>query len=224
MTSPGPFAYVGKPTPSREAPRFVRGRGSFVDDIKLPGMLHAVIGRSPHAHARIVSADGSQAARHPGVEAVVTSPEHVELTSPFRPGRYASGLGTHVPEYAMAAGKVRYVGEPVCALAASDRATAEDALSEIEVLYETLEAVTSPAQAVAPGAPLLFDEVGSNEVWRNAISYGPVLQALDASVPLPLGVPLGRRARAAHHHHARDGHRWPHAAGPRHRSVERPRL
>ena len=174
MTSPGPFAYVGKPTPSREAPRFVRGRGTFVDDIKLPGMLHAVIGRSPHAHARIVSADGSRAARHPGVEAVVTSPEHVELTKPFRAGRYASGLGTHVPEYAMAAGKVRYVGEPVCALAASDRATAEDALSAIEVLYETFDAVTSPAQAVAPGAPLLFDEVGSNEVWRNAISYGDV--------------------------------------------------
>ena len=105
--SPDAFAVVGKHTPSREVPRLVRGRGQYVDDLGFPGMLHAVIGRSPHPHARIEAADASEALGLAGVEAVVTSFDVERLTSPFRPGRYASGLKATVPEFATAVGKVR---------------------------------------------------------------------------------------------------------------------
>ena len=172
--SPDAFAVVGKHTPSREVPRFVRGRGRYVDDLGFPGMLHAVIGRSPHPHARIEAADASEALGLAGVEAVVTSFDVERLTSPFRPGRYASGLKATVPEFATAVGKVRYMGEPVFAVAAADRATAEDAAELVDVTYEPLGGIGSTAQALDPSAPLLFDEVGSNAVWENKVQYGDV--------------------------------------------------
>ena len=172
--SPDAFAVVGKHTPSREVPRFVRGRGRYVDDLGFPGMLHAVIGRSPHPHARIESADASEALGLAGVEAVVTSFDVERLTSPFRPGRYASGLKATVPEFATAVGKVRYMGEPVFAVAAADQPTAEDAAELVDVTYEPLGGIGSTAQALDPSAPLLFDEVGSNAVWENKVQYGDV--------------------------------------------------
>ena len=168
------FRYVGKRTASKEAPRFVRGRGEYADDFTLPGMLHAIIGRSPHAHARIAGADVSQAVAHPGVEAVVTSVDVEAMIGSFRPGRYSSGLKANVPEYAFANKKVRCVGEPVSAIAAIDRATAEDAAALVDITYEPLTAVTSIEQGLRDDATLLFDEVGSNNVWQNAIAYGDV--------------------------------------------------
>ena len=172
--SPDAFAVVGKHTPSREVPRLVRGRGQYVDDLSFPGMLHAVIGRSPHPHARIESADASEALGLAGVEAVVTSFDVERLTSAFRPGRYASGLKATVPEFATAVGKVRYMGEPVFAVVAADRPTAEDAAELVDVTYEPLGGIGSTAQALNPSAPLLFDEVGSNAVWESKVQYGDV--------------------------------------------------
>jgi 2-furoyl-CoA dehydrogenase large subunit len=140
-------------------------------------MLHAVIGRSPHGHARIVSANVHAAEESPGVEAVLTSLTIADASSPFRPGRYSSGLKAQVPEYAMAIGRSRYVGEPVSAVAAVDRATAEDALALIDMRWEPLPAVVSTQQAISPDAPVLFEEFGTNAVWENDMQYGDIASA-----------------------------------------------
>jgi 2-furoyl-CoA dehydrogenase large subunit len=171
------FNLIGKRVPSKEGPRFVRGKGQYVDDLRIPGMLHAAIGRSPHAHARILAARTEGAAGLPGVEHVFAAPDLVNATHPFSAGRYASGVGVTVPEYAMANGKVRYVGEPVSAVAATDVRTAEDALRLVEVDYEPLEAVTSIDAGLRDGAPLLFEELGSNAVWKGKLEYGDVEEA-----------------------------------------------
>ena len=171
------FHLIGKRVPSKEAPRFVRGKGQYVDDLQLPGMLHAAIGRSPHAHARILAASATAAAALPGVEHVLTALDVVSSTNPFSPGRYASGVRVRVPEYGMANGKVRYVGEPVSAVAAVDLKTAEDALRLVAIDYEPLGAVTSVDAALREDAPLLYEELGSNAVWTGKLEYGDVDQA-----------------------------------------------
>ena len=171
---PQEFRLVGARTPSKEAPRFVRGMGQYVDDLRLPGMLHAAVGRSPHAHARIIGADTAKAVALPGVECVMTAHDVVSGSNPFSPGRYASGVRVHVPEYAMASGKARYAGEPVSAVAAVDLRTAEDALRLVETDYEPLDPVTSVDDALRSDAPVLFEELGTNAVWTGKLEYGDV--------------------------------------------------
>ena len=166
--------YIGQPARSKEGPRHVTGRGHFTDDLVLPGMLHAVILRSPHAHARIVNVDPRPALEVPGVMTVLTPTDVKMMTHPFKPGRYAAGLSKPIPEYASAIDKVRYVGEPIAALAARDRGAAEDALELISVEYEPLPAVVDTAEAMRPTSPLLFEELGSNVAWKGAISYGDI--------------------------------------------------
>lgn len=166
--------YIGARTPSKEGPRHATGRGHFVDDLRLPGMLHAVMVRSSLAHARIVGVDPSPALALPGVHAVITPEEVRARTQPFRPGRYAAGLRRPVPEYATAVDKVRYAGEPIGAVAARDRATAEDAAERVAVEYEPLPAVVDVHDAMRSDAPLLFEELGSNVAWHGGMSYGDV--------------------------------------------------
>jgi len=176
--------YIGSSARSKEAPRHVAGRGRFVDDLVLPRMLHACILRSPYAHARIAAvridpalvdpalvAGGLQAS---GAKRVITPDDIQRLSRPFKPGRYAAGLRVPIAEYAGAIGKVRYVGEPVAVVAADTRAGAEDALDLIEVEYDPLQAVGSPEAAVAAGAPLVYEELGSNIAWQGQVSYGDV--------------------------------------------------
>ncbi|MBI3049808.1 MAG: xanthine dehydrogenase family protein molybdopterin-binding subunit [Acidobacteria bacterium] len=166
--------YIGRSVRSKEAPRHVTGRGRYVDDLALPRMLHACMLRSPYAHARIVAVDATGAAGLPGVKAVITPDEVKRLSRPFKPGRYAAGLRVPIPEYAGAIGKVRYVGEPVAIVAAESRARAEDALELIDVQYDALPAVVTTADAVAPSAPVLYEELGSNVAWQGHVSYGDV--------------------------------------------------
>jgi len=128
--------FIGARSRSKEGPRHVTGRGLFTDDFTLPGMLQAMILRSPHAHAKMLSVDPSEALKNPNVMAVITPDEVKQLTKPFKPGRYAAGLKRPIDEYAGAIEKVRYVGEPLGAVAARDRGTAEDALELIHVEYE----------------------------------------------------------------------------------------
>jgi len=116
--------YVGQPMPRREDDRLTTGAGRYVDDIHLPGMLHAAFLRSPYAHARICSVDVSAALAMPGVHAAITGEDARTRTKP---------MGTLVPtprqitHYCLAVGKVRFMGEPVAAVAADTRAIAEDA-------------------------------------------------------------------------------------------------
>ncbi|MEK7341223.1 MAG: xanthine dehydrogenase family protein molybdopterin-binding subunit, partial [Candidatus Binatota bacterium] len=169
--------YIGKFSRSKEGPRHVTGRGHFTDDITLPGMLQAVILRSPHAHARLLSVDPKEAEAAPGVFAVITPQEIKQKTNPFKPGRYAAGLKRPIPEYACAMDKVRYMGEPVATVAARSRGAAEDALELIAVEYESIPAVVDTAEAVRPGSALLYEELESNLAWKGSLHYGDVAAA-----------------------------------------------
>jgi 2-furoyl-CoA dehydrogenase large subunit len=167
--------WIGVPLPLKEDARLVAGRGRFTDDIAASGTLHAAMLRSPHAHARIVSIDTRRAAALPGVAAILTGPEAARLSGPIRPLIPTTAA---VPDYCLAADRVRYVGEPVAAVAAVDRATAEDALEAIIVEYDPLPAVVDPREALEPGATLLYPELGTNVVWHDTLSYGDVEGAM----------------------------------------------
>ena len=158
----------------KEDERLVTGRGSFVDDIAPPGVLQVAMLRSPHAHARIVSIDASAAERMPGVLAVLTGPEAAKLAGPLR-ALIPTPAGAR--DYCMAHDRARYFGEAVAAAAATDRATAEDALELIAVEYEPLEAVVDPEVAIREDAPLLFEELGTNVLWHDTLTYGDVAGA-----------------------------------------------
>lgn len=166
--------FVGTRARSKEGPRHVTGRGLYTDDFMLPGMLQAMILRSPHAHARIRSVDASEALKQPGVVAVITPQDVKELTKPFKPGRYAAGLKRPIDEHAGAIEKVRYVGEPLGAVAAHDRGAAEDALELIQVDYEPLRAVVDVREAIKPSSAVLFDELGTNLAWQGSLRYGDI--------------------------------------------------
>ena len=167
--------WVGAPLPVKEDVRLVAGRGRFIDDLGSPGMLHAAVLRSPHAHARIRSIDARPALAYPGVTAVITGADAARLSGPIRPLIPTTAA---VPDYCLAVDVVRYVGEPVAAVAATDRATAEDALELIRVEYEALPAVVDPHEAMRPGATLLYPELGTNVVWHDTLSYGDVDAAM----------------------------------------------
>ena len=166
--------FVGHRTASKEGPRHVTGRGLYTDDFALPGMLQAMILRSPHAHANIISVDSSRALANVNVLAVITPDDIKQSTKPFKPGRYAAGLKRPVDEYAGAIGKVRYVGEPVAAVAARDRGSAEDALELIAVDYEPLRPVVDVREAMKSSSAVLFDELGTNLAWQGSLKYGDI--------------------------------------------------
>ncbi|TMA12309.1 MAG: xanthine dehydrogenase family protein molybdopterin-binding subunit [Deltaproteobacteria bacterium] len=163
--------YIGKAIRPREDQRFVTGGGLYLADISFPKMLHAAILRSIHPHARIVSIDTTEALKVPGVVAVFTG-EQVRARS--KPLRSLVPLPVEAPYYCLAWEKVRYVGEPVVAVAAESRYIAEDALEKIRVEYEPLPAVIDPEAAMNSDAPLLFDSLGTNVLWHDWFTYGDV--------------------------------------------------
>ena len=173
--------FVGNRARSKEGPRHVTGRGLFTDDFQLPGMLQAMILRSPHAHANIVSVDASEALKDPHVFAVVTPDDVKKSTKPFKPGRYAAGLKRQIDEYAGAVERVRYVGEPIGAVAARDRGSAEDALELIQVEYDPLRPVVDVREAIKPSSIALFDELGTNMAWNGSLTYGDIQGAFKSA-------------------------------------------
>jgi aerobic carbon-monoxide dehydrogenase large subunit len=143
---------IGHSVKRKEDARFIRGRGNYVDDITLPGMLHMELLRSPFAHARIRSIDTAAAAALPGVIAVVTGElmaEHGLAWMPTLSGDTQAVLATD---------KVRFQGQEVAAVVADDPYTAKDALELIEVDYEPLPAITTPQAALEDDAPVIRDE------------------------------------------------------------------
>src|SRR6476661_9014883 len=136
-----------------EDARFIRGRGQYVDDVKLPGMLHGAILRSPHAHARIVSIDTSEAEAHPKVKAVITGATLESLKLAWIPSL------SHDVIAVLATDKVRYQGQEVAFVVAEDRYSARDALELIDVEYEELTPVIDARRALDPGAPVIRDDI-----------------------------------------------------------------
>jgi aerobic carbon-monoxide dehydrogenase large subunit len=158
--------YVGQRVKRNEDPRLLTGQALFVDDVDLPNMLHAAFVRSPYAHARILEIDVSRALKLPGVIAIYTADD---LGSYWKPGPLlvspppVAGITfnerTQVP---LAKDMVRFVGEPIAMILAESRYLAEDALSEIQINYEPLEAVIDLEMALKAGSPLVHEDVGSN--------------------------------------------------------------
>jgi len=154
---------MGHPVKRREDERLIRGKGTYVDDIKLPGMLYLDIVRSPYAHARIVKIDASRALAMPGVVAVITGQDLARHNLHWIPGLMGDDRVMVLPTE-----KVMFYGQEVAAVVATDRYIAADAVTAVEVEYEPLPVVVDPRKALAPDAPVLRTdrEVASNHCFR----------------------------------------------------------
>lgn len=170
---------IGERIKRREDPRLLTGKGQYMADLVLPGMLHAAFVRSPHAHARIKKIDASGALKVAGSVAVFTGADLKQQLEPLTSWYNFAGkqAPTQPHDYPLAVSKVRYVAEPVAVVVAVDRYVAEDAAEAIQVEYEPLPAVVDAEEAMKEGSPLLFDESGSNIYWQGSFRYGDVERA-----------------------------------------------
>ena len=167
------MTYAGQSVRRFEDHRLLTGQGSYVDDMKLPGLLHAVVLRSPHAHAGIRSIDASAAGRLPGVVAVFTAADIQDLAVQI-PTRTDTGADEISPPRhpVLASDKVCYVGQAVAVVIAEDPYTAADALEQVIVDYEVLPAVIDPYQAMEQGAVVIHPDLGSNVSLRTVSGGG----------------------------------------------------
>ena len=169
-----PNSYIGRSVPRPNAERLLQGRGTFVDDIRLPRLAHAAFLRSPYAHARIRGIDTVEAARQPGVIRVVTAKDLA--------GRYTPWVGvlTHMkglksaPQHPLAVDRACWQGEPVAAVVAESRAAAEDALARIVVEWTELPAMADAEAALAAGAAAIHPALGDNLAFSRSIESGAV--------------------------------------------------
>src|SRR5258708_38970933 len=171
--------------------RSLTGRTHYVDDFKpAPGRtpaLHMLVVRSPYAHAQIVSIELEEARAHPGVIAAFAG---AELVNGMPTLATIPVPGLRKPERRpLAIGRARYVGDPVAVLLAESLSVAEDARDLVEVDYEALPTVTDPEMALEPGAPLLYEEYGSNVAFiqeSGGDDSGPLSEQADPIVRLRL--------------------------------------
>ncbi len=175
---------VGAPVRRKEDPEILTGRARYTQDVSLPGMLHAAILRSVHAHARIRAIRMDRALALPGVVAGLTgnqlksisylkpmSPFPFQSRDPFQKGNPTIKFFDH---YCLATDKARFVGEPLAAVVATDRYIAEDALELIEVEFEELPPLVDSDAALSQDAPLLYEEWGDNVMLSFRVSGGDV--------------------------------------------------
>jgi carbon-monoxide dehydrogenase large subunit len=156
--------YTGASIKRSEDPRILTGKGRYVDDIKLPGMLHAAFVRSPMAHGRVLSVDVSAARELPGVVAAFTGAELEGMTVPGPDALMALlDVGGPTPEFTLlATDKVRFVGDPVAVVIAESRYLAEDGCELVDVEYDDLPPVANASFALDPASPPLFANLGDN--------------------------------------------------------------
>ncbi|HEX8976705.1 MAG TPA: xanthine dehydrogenase family protein molybdopterin-binding subunit [Solirubrobacteraceae bacterium] len=172
QASTGP--HVGRVMRRKEDPRLITGRARYVDDISLPGTLWATLVRSPEAHARIVSIDGSEAAARPGVHAVFTGEDMSDLGGPLPMAWAPPGVEVANPEHwPLARGTVNHVGDPVAVVIGEDRYAVADAAEDVIVEYEPLPVVVDPEKALE-GGPFVHDALGSNKVHEWSLPGGDV--------------------------------------------------
>jgi aerobic carbon-monoxide dehydrogenase large subunit len=206
------MSYAGQPLKRFEDPKLVTGRGSYVDDVQLPGMLYAAVLRSPHAHARIRSIDASAARHQPGVVTVLTGADTTGVLNDVPTRAMARDLSVDemklVEQPVLARGKVCYVGQPVAIVEARDRYQARDALEGILVDYEPLIPVLDPMVAMREDATPIHPEVGTNIGLRVCHEGGDVAAAFAQAdrviqkryhVQRLAPVPLETRGVAAHY-------------------------
>jgi 2-furoyl-CoA dehydrogenase large subunit len=173
---------VGKPVRRIEDRALLMGRGRFVDDLPVDRRtLHAHVIRSPHAHALIRRIDAPAGLR------VITGAEVQRLSDPF-----LVAVKERIPQWSLAVERVRYVGEPVALVLAADRYRAEDAAERVTIEYERLPAVVDARAALAPGAPLVHESAGTNELGVRHFTYGDpdgAFAAADARVTIEVHYP-----------------------------------
>ncbi|MFP3130479.1 MAG: xanthine dehydrogenase family protein molybdopterin-binding subunit [Nitrososphaeria archaeon] len=167
---------IGKPLKRIEDYKIVKGQMGYTDDITLPDQYYAAILHSPYAHALIKKVDVSKALQLPGVVIAISGSEVSKLTKPVTSRAAPKSPTSH---FIIAADKVRYFGEPVAAVVAKDKYTAEDALSLIEVDYEPLKPIGSIEDALKDDAPLIYPELGTNVIVSDHFEYGNVKDAFD---------------------------------------------
>src|SRR5437773_1122767 len=207
--------YFGAAVRRREDPRFLRGEARYVDDVTLPGMLHAAFLRAPHAHARLARIDTVAAKALAGVAAVFTFDDLARWMKPLPlfgapPRGVAAAMSWHLGEaaqWARCRDRARYAGEAVVMVAAESRAAAADALGRVEVAWKPLPPVVDMAEAVAPGSPLVHPEWGTNVAIAFTHSIGdPDVAFARADVVVSetlriqryVGMPLECRGVVAH--------------------------
>ncbi len=165
-------AAMGQSVPRKEDNRLVQGQGVFYDDVKRHGMGYLHFVRSPYAHAKIGSIDVSAALELSGVYGTLTGDEVAILTDPFF--QIAAPPGGNVKDFALAVGKVRYLGEPVVAVVAETRELARDAAELVWVDYEPLPVVVDARRAGDADAPVLHEEAGGNMSYTGVWEWGDV--------------------------------------------------
>ena len=166
---------IGAPVERKEDRKLLSGQAQWVDNMNFPGMVYLGVVRSPYAHARIARVDVAGALAHAGVVAAWTGEELLEDWGSGLPCAWLPTEDTKAPtHHPLATDKTRYVGDGVAVIAATSRAAAEDALELVEVDYEPLDAVVDPEAALAPGAPLVHDELGTNECFTWRLDAGEV--------------------------------------------------
>jgi aerobic carbon-monoxide dehydrogenase large subunit len=189
----------------KEDPRFIRGQGTYVDDVNLPGMLHGAVLRSPLAHARIVSIDTSAALAHPKVRAVITGNDLAGLNLAWMPTM------SYDTQAVLATDKVRFQGQEVAFVVADDRYAARDALELIDVEYEALPAVVNARKALDADTPIIRDdkddqkdnhifdwEVGDKEECDRVFADADVVVTRDMIYPRCHPAPLETCGSVAH--------------------------
>ena len=164
--------YTGQSIRRFEDHRLLTGQSSFVDDMTRTGLLHALMIRSPHGHARIRSIDVSAAVALPGVAAVVTAQDMADIAQlPTRESSDADEM--HPPKHpALAVDKACYAGQPVAIVLADNIYTAQDAVDLVNIDYEILPAVIDPLTATSDGTPVIHEHLGTNQVLRTVNAGG----------------------------------------------------
>jgi len=165
-----PFRYVGRRRRTKEDRRFIAGQGKYVADVRLPNMKHVALVTSPHASARILSIDSSEALALDGVHAVLTGAELNAAVASMQHGVYLPDIKW----YPLAADAVRYAGEWVAAVVADNRYIAEDAAELVAVDYDPLPAVVDPEKAFESNDLVVHPEHGSNVLYHRKFEWGPV--------------------------------------------------
>lgn len=176
---------MGHSIKRKEDPRFIQGKGNYVDDVNLPGMVYGHMVRSPYAHARIKSINTEKAKKLPGVLAVITGEDLAKANLAWMPTLYFD------KQMVLATGKVLFQSQEVVFVVAEDRYTAADGAELVEVEYEELPVLVDPHKALDPGAPILRDdreqksnhifhwEVGDKQGTEKAFQDAPVKAKVD---------------------------------------------
>jgi carbon-monoxide dehydrogenase large subunit len=167
---------IGEAMRRKEDPRMITGRARYTEDINLPGMLHAVVVRSPEAHAAITSIDTSAAREREGVVAVLTGEDMAgDFVSPLAMVWAPPGVEIKTPEHwPLKRGEVKHVGDPVAVVVATSRHLAVDAAEEVVVDYDPKPALVDPEAALEDGAPLVWEQFGTNKTHEWAVSGGDI--------------------------------------------------